>query len=113
MRVTKRAARGASQQTVEGGRTSGGMRRPLPAIVMAAVAVIGLTAAPAASAATSGTTSARPAKTIARPVATASPPAKAQAVNDQPAAPSVSERRRLAAAAVRHVLAHRPARLLR
>jgi hypothetical protein len=111
MRDTKRAARGAGQQSsVEGGRTSRGTRGRLPGIVMALVALvalIGLTAAPAASAATSSATAARPVKTAAaKPSATTKPSAKAQPAKEQPAAPSLSERRRLAAAAVRQVLAH-------
>jgi hypothetical protein len=94
--------------------------------VMVAVALIGL-AAPAASAATGSAAATRPAKTAtAKPPAAAKVPAKAQPVIEQPgrvqarkvragkeqpgrvqpAAPSLSEQRRLAAAAVRRVLAH-------
>jgi hypothetical protein len=74
-------------------------------IVLAAVAAIGL-AAPAASAATSSIAAARPLKT-----ATAKPPARVQPrqeqpSKDQPAAISLSEQRRRAAAAVRQVLTH-------
>jgi hypothetical protein len=89
MRVTKRAARGAGQQTVEGWLTSGGMRRRLPGIATAAVALIGLAAAPAASAATSSAAAARPTKTMtATPAATTKPHAKARAAKAQPAAHS-------------------------
>jgi hypothetical protein len=107
MRVTERAARGASQQgSVRDGRPKprwiGGVRGRVPGIVMAAVALIGLAAAPAASAATTSAAAARPGTTAtARPPATTKPPAK-----QQPAVPSASAQRRLAAAAVRQVLAH-------
>jgi hypothetical protein len=111
------------------GRTGGHGR--LPGIVMMAVALVGL-AAPAASAATSSAAAARPARTAtAKPSATAKVPAEARSIIEQPgrvqprkvqprkvqagkeqpgkvrpAAPSLSEQRRLAAAAVRRVLVH-------
>jgi hypothetical protein len=60
-----------------------------------------LAAAPAASAATSSAAAARPTKTAtAKPPATTKPPAKARSAKQQPTAPSLTERRRLAAAAV-------------
>jgi hypothetical protein len=112
MRGTKHAAKGAGQQSsAEGGRTRRGTRGRLLGIVMAAVALIGLAAAPAASAATSSAAAARPAKTAtAKPSATTRPSAKAQPAKErpakeQPAVLSLSEQRRLAAAAVRKVLA--------
>ena len=113
MRATKCNARGAGPQSlVGGGRTSRGMRGRLAGIAMATVALIGLAAAPAASAAISRAAAARPAKTAtAKPPGTTKPSAKArppieQPAREQPAAPSPSEQRKLAAAAVRRVLAH-------
>jgi hypothetical protein len=112
MRIMKRAIGGSQQSLAGGRRTSRGRRGRLPGIVIAAAALTGLAMAPAASAATTSAAAARPAKTAtAKPPATARPPAKAQRVKEhpvkeEPAAPSRSEQRRLAAAAVRHVLAH-------
>jgi len=128
MRVTKRNARGASQQTsVGGGRASRGIRGRLSGIVVVAVALIGLAAAPPASAASSSAAAAaRPTKTAtAEPAATTKPSPKTQPkeqltkeqltkeqltkeqlTKEQPAVPSLSKQRRLAAAAVRQVLAH-------
>ena len=118
MRGTKRTARGANQlSSADGGRTSRGTRGRLLGIVTAAVALIVMAAAPAASAATSSATAARPAKTAAaKPSGTSKPsakvqpakvqPAKVQPAEEQPAAPSLSEQRRLAAAAARQVLVH-------
>jgi hypothetical protein len=88
------------------------MRGRLPGAVIAAVALIGLATAPAASAATSSAAAARPAKTAtAKPLATTKPPAKPHLVKEhpvkeEPAAPSRSEQRKLKAAAVRRVLAY-------
>jgi hypothetical protein len=105
MRVTKRAARGASRHNRVG--SIRGVRGCLPGIMMAAVALIGLTAAPAASAATRSAAAARPAKTAtAKPSATSRPSVKPRPAREQPAAPSLGEQRRLAAAAVRQVLMH-------
>ena len=111
MPIMKRAMSGSRQSPAGGRRASHRMRVRLPGVVIAGVALVGLVTAPAASAATSSVAAARPAKTAAAKPPATTKPAKAQRavehpVKEEPAAPSRSEQRRLAAAAVRHVLAN-------